>query len=128
LTCNAGELRRSRSPGTVWEHFPDYLDLLSDFLRERGLVRFLLGRCSSVVSWRARTAGCAAGQEIVEDVTDGLATCPGEGDSGDAGPAGGMVTRDADGDGERDPVRVDPGRAGRFGPQGAQSLVVRRAW
>ena len=37
--------------------------------------------------------------------------------------AGGMVTRDADGDGEGDPVRVDPGRAGRFGPQGAQRLV-----
>jgi hypothetical protein len=106
----------------VRERFPGYLDLVCDFLRERGLVSLFAGE--GVLRWFLGALALPVpppGQEIVEDVTDGLAACPGEGERGDAGLAGGM--RDADGDGEGDPVRVNPGRAGRFGPQGAQGLV-----
>jgi len=63
------------------------------------------------------------GQEIVEDVPDGLAACPGGARRCDAGLAAGVVAGDADGHGEGDPVRVDPGGAGRFGPERAQCLV-----
>jgi hypothetical protein len=38
---------------------------------------------------------------------------------GDDGVAGGVVAGDADGDGERDPVRVDAGLPCGFGFQGA---------
>jgi hypothetical protein len=63
------------------------------------------------------------GQEVAEDVVDGLAAWPAEACVSHADLLAGLVAGDADGHGEGDPVRVDPGGAGRFGLEGAQCLV-----
>jgi hypothetical protein len=65
----------------------------------------------------------AAGQDVGEQVADGLAACQVQAARGDDGVAGGVVAGDADGHGERDPVRVEAGLPGGVGFQGAERLV-----
>jgi hypothetical protein len=61
----------------------------------------------------------AAGQDVAEEIDDGLAACQFQAARSDDGMAGGVVAGDADGHGERDPVGVDAGLPGGFGFQGA---------
>jgi len=57
-------------------------------------------------------AVAAAGQEVAQEVADGLASCQVQAVRGDDGVAGGVVAGDADGHGEGDPVGVDAGLPG----------------
>ena len=65
----------------------------------------------------------AAGQDVGEEVADGLAAGQVQVVRGEDGVAGGVVAGDPDGYGEGDPVRVEAGVPGGFGFQGAQRLV-----
>src|SRR5712691_280780 len=101
LTCNASELRRLRR----WKRFPAYPDLVSDLARLPGLVAFLgregvPGRFLDPFA----LAVTSLGQEIVEEVADGLAACLGEARLGEGGRVAGVVAGDAEGHGEGDPV------------------------
>ena len=60
-----------------------------------------------------------SGEDVAEQVADGLTACQFQAARGDDGVAGGVVAGDADGHGEGDPVRVDTGLPGGFGFQGA---------
>jgi hypothetical protein len=89
-----------------------------------GLVAFL-GR--EGVSGRLLDAFALAvapsGQEVIEEVADGLAASLGEARLGEEGRAAGMVPGDADGHGEGDPVGIDACLSCGLELQGAQCLV-----
>ena|ERR1039457_7194525 len=106
LTCNVGELGRCRRQRSFAGHFDLVFDLfwraaLAAFLSGEGVLRGFLDVLALPVS--------PPGQEIAEDVADGLAACPGEAWSDEAGRGAGVVAGDADGHREGDAVRVDPG-------------------
>ena len=65
----------------------------------------------------------AAGQEVAEEVADGLAAGQVQAARGEDGVAGGVVAGDPDCHGEGDPVGVEAGVPCGVGFQGAQRLV-----
>ena len=98
------------------QSFLGHCDLVFDVAGLVGLVAFLgwegvLRRFLDAVALPVSPPG----QEVADDVLDGLASRQGEA----CGAGAGVISGDPDGHGEGDPVWVDPDGAGRFGLEGA---------